>query len=210
VIEYYDLWYRTRIQSLQAVDELVDNVAEYLSNNDLLENTYIFYTSDNGFHIGQHRLQPGKTCAFEEDINVPFYARDLGVEAGRVVDLVTTHTDIVPTSFELAGIPLRQDFDGRPIPVIGNNISEAEKKEESWSEHVNVEFWGVGVEEGNLGGDYDSVYLFEYYTHAYKKLANIEIKGEVKIICTKHFAFMEKVTISCALSGVLMSMNCMI
>ncbi|PVH95205.1 Arylsulphatase [Periconia macrospinosa] len=151
VIEYHDHWYRTRIQSLQAVDELVDNVVNYLSEKDLLDNTYIIYTSDNGFHIGQHRLQPGKTCAFEEDINVPFYIRGPGIKAGRVVDLVTTHTDIVPTLFDLAGIELRDDFDGKPIPVSGSKISEAEKKNGSWSEHVNVEFWGVGIEEGKFG-----------------------------------------------------------
>ncbi|KAF1953000.1 Arylsulphatase [Byssothecium circinans] len=154
VIEYHDLFYRTRIQSLQAVDELVDNVIAYLSDNDLLDNTYIIYTSDNGFHIGQHRLQPGKTCAFEEDINVPFYIRGPGIEKGRTVDLVTTHTDIVPTLFELAGIDLRSDFDGKPIPVTESKIREAELKNGGKSEHVNVEFWGVGIEEGKFGGEF--------------------------------------------------------
>lgn len=28
----------------------------------ILNDTYVFYTTDNGFHIGHHRLQPGKEC----------------------------------------------------------------------------------------------------------------------------------------------------
>jgi N-acetylglucosamine-6-sulfatase len=138
VVKYGDAQYCSRIQALQAVDELVYNVVNYLTNNNLLNNTYIIYTSDNGYYIGQHRLAPGKTCAFEEDINVPFFIRGPGVEAGKVVDLVTTHTDIAPTLFDLAGIKLRADFDGKLIPVTETQISEAEKENEGRSEHVNI------------------------------------------------------------------------
>jgi arylsulfatase A-like enzyme len=102
------------------------------------------YTTDNGFHIGQHRLPPGKTCAIEEDINIPFFVRGPGVEKGKTVSFPTTHTDIVPTLFELAGLPLSKEFDGEPIPVTSKMQEDAPQK----SEHVNVEFWGVGIFEG--------------------------------------------------------------
>ena len=150
VVEFGDEWHRARLQSLQAVDELVDEVVVRLEQYKLLENTYVFYTSDNGFHIGQHRLQPGKTCAFEEDINVPFYIRGPGVPRGKTVDVVTTHTDIVPTIFQLAGIEQRSEFDGLPIPVTSKAIAKASKDKKR--EHVNVEFWGQGIQEGKFGG----------------------------------------------------------
>ena len=38
-------------------------------------NTYVVLTSDNGFHLGQHRLPAGKETAYEEDIHVPFVVR---------------------------------------------------------------------------------------------------------------------------------------
>jgi len=44
------------------VDEIIDGVFARLTENDILEDTYIFYSTDNGYHIGQHRLQPGKEC----------------------------------------------------------------------------------------------------------------------------------------------------
>lgn len=142
-----DLFYRRRIQSLQAVDEIVASVVEKLSENpEVLANTYIIYTSDNGFHIGQHRLPPGKTCNIEEDINVPFVVRGPGVAKGAAYNQPTTHTDIVPTLFTLANISLHDDFDGEPIPV----TTELQQQVLAKSEHVNVEFWGDGVVEGTI------------------------------------------------------------
>ncbi len=55
VIEYNDEFQRSRLRSLQSVDEMVANLVLMLEEKDLLDNTYIFYTTDNGYHISQHR-----------------------------------------------------------------------------------------------------------------------------------------------------------
>ncbi|RMZ82620.1 hypothetical protein DV738_g1698, partial [Chaetothyriales sp. CBS 135597] len=157
-----DLFYRQRLRSLQAVDELVEAVVERLEAAGQLDNTYIFYSSDNGFHIGQHRLQPGKECGFEEDVNVPLIVRGPGVAQGRVVqDTVTTHTDLAPTFLGLAGGPIRDDFDGLVIDVHTTAPGAAGEEEEEEAhangknhrrrprnEHVNVEYWGNAYIEG--------------------------------------------------------------
>ena len=145
VVAANDDFYRARIQSLQAVDDLIDQIMDWMNAHpDVLKNTYIIYTTDNGFHIGQHRLPPGKTCNVEEDYNIPFFVRGPGVAKGKTVSYPTTHTDIVPTLFELAGIPLHDDFDGEPIPVTTKMQRQAPRK----TEHVNLEFWGTGLFEG--------------------------------------------------------------
>jgi arylsulfatase A-like enzyme len=126
---------------LQGVDELVDSLVSRLEESRQLDNTYIIYTSDNGFHIGQHRLPPGKTCGFEEDIRVPLFIRGPGVPEGYVQESVTTHIDLAPTIFNLAGIPPRSDFDGTAIPVVPDFGGARH-------EHVTVEFWGRAVMEG--------------------------------------------------------------
>jgi arylsulfatase A-like enzyme len=120
-----------------------------LEDHGILDNTYIFYTSDNGYHIGQHRLQPGKECAFEEDINIPLIIRGPGVPENATTELVTTHTDLAPTILKLIGEPLRADFDGAPIPLTKEGL---EKEKHTRHEHVNVEYWGFAVEEGDFGG----------------------------------------------------------
>ncbi|RMJ21834.1 Arylsulfatase, partial [Aspergillus sp. HF37] len=141
IIDYEDHYYRQRLRSLQSVDDLVNSLIKRLERSGQLENTYIIFTSDNGYHIGQHRLAPGKSTGFEEDIRVPFYIRGPGVSEGGVDNTVTTHIDLAPTFFELAGIQLREDFDGTPMRV-------AEKSSRIAHEHVTVEYWGSAPIEG--------------------------------------------------------------
>ncbi|KAJ4267223.1 hypothetical protein NW762_003324 [Fusarium torreyae] len=140
-----DDYYRARLQSLQAVDEIVEQVAKQLEDAGLLDETYIIYSSDNGFHLGQHRLPPGKECGFDEDIRVPLFVRGPGVSAGSVEKAVTTHIDLAPTLLRLAGVELRGDFDGTPIPVLPKQGSKRH-------EHVAVEYWGTAIAEGGIGG----------------------------------------------------------
>ncbi|KAB2568817.1 Arylsulfatase [Lasiodiplodia theobromae] len=162
-VAYGDEFYRRRLQALQSVDELVDALVAKLDDDDdtgrrrrLADDTYVFYTSDNGFHIGQHRLPPGKSCGFEEDVLVPFFVRGPGVAENAVVDWPTTHTDVAPTIFELAGIGLRDDFDGVPMPVRDRDVEAARRegvgKSRRRYEHVTVEFWGEGQGEGMYAG----------------------------------------------------------
>jgi hypothetical protein len=140
---------------LQTVDELVDGVVTRLSQSGILDKTYIICTSDNGYHIGQHRLQPGKECGFEEDIRVPLFIRGPGVPADHIESTVTTHVDLVPTLFQIAGIRQRDDFDGTPIPL---TVEDGR----SQHEHVNVEFWGLAIPEG----EYNSLGMYILLFHS--------------------------------------------
>lgn len=56
VIEYNDEFQRARLRALQSVDEMVEKLIKTLENKELLDNTYIFYTTDNGYHISQYRM----------------------------------------------------------------------------------------------------------------------------------------------------------
>jgi N-acetylglucosamine-6-sulfatase len=154
VVRYNDEFYRLRLQSLQAVDELIQGLVNRLERYGILENTYFFYTTDNGYHISQHRLNPGKECGFEEDVNIPLIVRGPGVPIGEA-GVVTAHTDLAPTILKLAGADWgREDLDGRPIPLDKKDL-DAEKEIGRWQEHVNVEFWGLGLAEGEYGFSYD-------------------------------------------------------
>ncbi|KAM0460694.1 hypothetical protein ACHAO4_001484 [Trichoderma viride] len=145
VVDYDDEYQRLRLRSLQAVDEIIESVVARLDEAGVLDNTFIFYTSDNGYHIGQHRLHPGKTCGFETDINVPLVVRGPGVAAQRITRAPSSHTDLAPTILKIAGVDIDdKKFDGSPI-----DIYDAEAKPRS--EHVAVEFWGFGLAESIFG-----------------------------------------------------------
>ena len=147
-VQYNDDFHRNRLRSLQAVDELVDGLVTRLEAHGALENTYIVYSSDNGFHIGQHRLQPGKSCGYEEDIHVPMIMRGPGVSQGYSTDTVTTHTDLAPMFLELLGLAPRSDLDGRAFPVTQEEIEAEAAAARTVREHVAVEYWGFAGGEG--------------------------------------------------------------
>ncbi len=115
-----DQQYIRRVQSLQAVDELVEAVVDSLKKNNQLVNTYIFITSDNGFHIGEHKLPPGKGTPYDEDINVPLLIRGPGIDTGITVDEITANIDIAPTILDLADIEKIDFIDGRSLMPLFN------------------------------------------------------------------------------------------
>src|SRR3546814_6741491 len=64
-LEAIDNIYRRRLRTLQSVDDLVERVFAVLRETGELENTYVIYSSDNGWHMGEHRQFVGKTTAYE-------------------------------------------------------------------------------------------------------------------------------------------------
>ena len=81
-------------------------------------------------------------------MNVPLIIRGPDVPHGVVTDQVTSHTDLVPTIFELAGINSRYDFDGAPIEVREHRLAGPLNTRH---EHVNLEYWGFALAEGKYG-----------------------------------------------------------
>jgi len=110
-----DELYRKRLQSMLDVDDLVEHVVDSLQKAGQLDNTYIVFTSDNGFHLGQHRLPQGKITAFDEDIRVPLVVRGPDVPAGKRVDEFAANIDFAPTFAKLGGAKAPSFVDGRSL-----------------------------------------------------------------------------------------------
>ena len=145
-----------RLENIAAIDDMVASLISKLKDKNLLDNTYVIYTSDNGFHIGNHRMTPGKRCGYETDINIPLLMRGPNVAKGVTSEIVNSHSDMAPTILKMMGVPLRGDFDGEPIAYTTDEISSTSK-----NEHVNVEFWDNDprVKPGKM-----------YYDNTYKSL----------------------------------------
>lgn len=116
-----DAEYAQRLRSLQAVDEAVKKIYDTLAAAGQLGNTYLIFTSDNGYHLGQHRLPAGKQTVYEEDIHQPFLVRGPGIPAGQVdaVHLID-NADLAPTLAAWAGVRVPVAVDGRSLaPLFG-------------------------------------------------------------------------------------------
>ena len=92
-----------------AVDEMVGAVVEELGAAGELENTYIFFSSDNGWFGGEHRIQSAKNRAYEESARVPLFVRGPGVAAGMKTKKLTLNTDFTSTFAELVGATFPAD-----------------------------------------------------------------------------------------------------
>ncbi|OQD78142.1 hypothetical protein PENDEC_c001G01799 [Penicillium decumbens] len=186
-IDYIDFFQRCRLRALQAVDDLIERLVDQLEKAGELDNTYIFFSTDNGYHLGQHRLQPGKNCGFETDINVPLVVRGPGIPENQTFDVVTSHTDLAPTFLSIAGTT-REGLDGKAIPTTLQASKADEKKE-----HVAIEYWGLAVPEGIYGyaSDKDNQVGNSYQNNTYKgvRLISDDYSLYYSVWCTNELEF---------------------
>ena len=114
-IALIDQQFRMRAQAAEGVDRLLARVEAELRARGLERNTYIVFSSDNGYHMGEHRLLPGKQTAFESDIRVPLIVAGPGVPQGRTVTQVAQNIDLYPTFLQIAGLRSRFVIDGHTL-----------------------------------------------------------------------------------------------
>ncbi|ETO22620.1 hypothetical protein RFI_14574 [Reticulomyxa filosa] len=78
-INHIDICYRERLGTLMSVDDLIYDVHQFIDKEmGLIDDTYFFFTSDNGYHLGQNSLMYEKRQPYETDIRVPFYVKGPG------------------------------------------------------------------------------------------------------------------------------------
>jgi N-acetylglucosamine-6-sulfatase len=144
-IDDMDELYRDRLRSLQSVDEMIATMFSALEASGQLDNTYVIFTSDNGYHLGQHRLFAGKSTPYEEDINVPFVIFGPDIPADTVLDdYLVGNVDIAPTIAELAGVIPPSMLDGRSLlPLFGAD----RPADEDWRQAYLLEYYKSGSEE---------------------------------------------------------------
>jgi N-acetylglucosamine-6-sulfatase len=123
-IRQIDTTYRKRAQSVRSVDALLGRIRSTLKATGQDRNTYVVFSSDNGFHLGQHRLPSGKQTAFRTDVVVPLVVDGPGVPKRSVTQL-TQNVDLAATFADLGGASL-PTVDGRSFaPLLhGKSVSK--------------------------------------------------------------------------------------
>lgn len=137
--QFTDLLMTKRLQTLQSVDSAVERVVNELETLGELQNTYVVYTSDHGYHLGQFGLIKGKSFPFEFDVRVPFLVRGPGVEPGTVVDDIVLNIDLAPTFLEMAGVEQPSHMDGHSVMPLFLNTKRRKFK---WPDTFLIESSG--------------------------------------------------------------------
>jgi arylsulfatase A-like enzyme len=103
------------------VDDLVGNLVGALTDTNQLRDTYVVYTSDNGYLLYRHRVK-GKGAPYEESIGVPLIVRGPGVSRGATRDQIVANTDWAPTIADWAGVEPPNFVDGSSFsPLLGSS-----------------------------------------------------------------------------------------
>jgi arylsulfatase A-like enzyme len=132
--------FRQRVRSVQAVDTMIGRLRRELQRTGAANHTYFVFSSDNGFHLGEHRLRPGKQTAFDTDIRVPLLISGPGVPSGRTIDAMTSSVDLAPTFEQLGGATPTAMRDGRSLePLLHGKTAPPD-----WPQAVLVEHHGPG------------------------------------------------------------------
>jgi arylsulfatase A-like enzyme len=104
--------YVSQLESLIAVDRMVGRLVGELRRNGELDDTIVIFTSDNGYLRGQHRIDSGKSKAYDESVRVPLLVRGPGFPAGRTVSTPVANIDMTRTIVEAAGARAGVPLDG--------------------------------------------------------------------------------------------------
>lgn len=92
-----------RRESLLSVQDLVRQIVTKLSNTGELDNTYLWFVSDNGYLLGEHRISYGKVAPYQVAVRVPMMVRGPGIAKGTVVRQPTSLVDFAPTVLAMTG-----------------------------------------------------------------------------------------------------------
>jgi N-acetylglucosamine-6-sulfatase len=127
---------RRRAEMLLAVDDGVGRMVDALNAKGILDETFVLFTSDNGFFYGEHLLSLERRLPYEESIRTPLVVRYPAVAAaGSEIDALVASVDIAPTVLEIAGLPVGDHIQGASlVPLMEGDAS-------GWRESVLIEFY---------------------------------------------------------------------
>ncbi|XP_048405202.1 N-acetylglucosamine-6-sulfatase isoform X2 [Stegostoma tigrinum] len=140
-MNFLDNAFRKRWQTLLSVDDLVEKVVKKLDAIKELENTYIFFTSDNGYHTGQFSLPIDKRQLYEFDIKVPLLVRGPGIKSAGSNQMLVANIDLAPTFLDIAGYDTNKTrMDGMSLLPLLNGKA----KNVTWRTDLLIEYQGEG------------------------------------------------------------------
>lgn len=180
----YNRYMRDYAKVVESLDRNIGRILDYLEAHDLLENTLIVYTSDQGFYMGEHGWFD-KRFMYEESMRTPLVMR-LPRGLGRRGDIthLVQNIDYAPTFIDLAGLPIPEDMQGRSlVPLLTDEHSDKSWDRESLyyhfyeypGEHAVRRHYGVRTSRYKLirfYGDHPSWELYDL-KHDPKELHNL-------------------------------------
>lgn len=134
----YQRYMRDYLQTIQAIDDSVGTLLDWLDAEGIAGNTVVVYTSDQGFFLGDHGWFD-KRLMFDESLTMPMLMRwPAEIEPGSHVEAMITNVDFAATFLDMAGesaeaLPAQQGRSFRPL-LRGESV-------EDWPQSMYYRYW---------------------------------------------------------------------
>ncbi|QHI70681.1 sulfatase family protein [Tichowtungia aerotolerans] len=116
--------YAEYLTTVQHADAVIGAIFQTLEKAGVLENTYIIYSSDQGYCY--HRA---KATAYDAGVHVPLSITGPGVQSNAVCDALVGHIDLMPTILDYAGIQIPETVQGFSLkPVLEGRMDDVGRK----------------------------------------------------------------------------------
>jgi len=133
----YQTFVKRYLRCVKGVDDNLERLLSYLEENDLIENTIIIYTGDQGYWLGERDLMD-KRWMYEESMRMPFIVHwPKGVQPQQTNDWLINNTDFAPTILELAGVEIPDYMQGRSFAA----ALRGEPRPDDWREVTYYRYW---------------------------------------------------------------------
>ncbi len=114
----YQRYIKDYLRCIASVDDNVGRLLDYLDESGLARNTVVFYTSDQGFFLGDHGWFD-KRFMYEESLRMPLLVRyPKEIKPGSVSDDIVMNLDFAPTFLDYAGVPIPDDIQGESMRAV--------------------------------------------------------------------------------------------
>ena len=159
----YQRYIKDYCRTIKSVDDQVGRLLDYLEEHDLVDNTLIVYTSDQGFFLGEHGLYD-KRFMYEEAFRTPLIIMYPGGLKGKHCDELVQNIDYAPTIMDAAGLSVPEDMSGMSlVPLLkGEDIS--------WRKSLYYHFYdypSVGMARKHDGVRNERYKLIHFYGEGY-------------------------------------------
>lgn len=167
----FQRYMRDYLKTLKSLDDNVGRVLDYLRDNNLLDNTLVVYTSDQGFYMGEHGWFD-KRFMYEESFNTPLVMHlPKGLKARGDIDCMVQNIDYAPTFLDLAGVKVPADMQGESlVPLLNGEKALPSGRDQIYyhyyeypAEHAVKRHYGIRSSRYKLLHFYNDIDHWELY-----------------------------------------------